>query len=181
MTCFLSGGAKNGKSTLAQNLAVALSGEGKRYYVATMIPVDEEDRERIRRHIADRAGLGFETLECGRDILACLNGADLNGTFLIDSATALLQNALFPAEKGYRMDPDAARKCGDDLIAFVGRVHNAVVVSDYLYSDAARYDEATETYRRCLADIDRSLARVCDTVIEVSAGNNIVHKGVLPI
>ena len=39
MTIFLSGGAKNGKSTLAQELAVKLSGAGKRYYVATMIPV----------------------------------------------------------------------------------------------------------------------------------------------
>ena len=43
MTIFLSGGAKNGKSTLAQELAVKLSGAGKRYYVATMIPTDEED------------------------------------------------------------------------------------------------------------------------------------------
>lgn len=181
MTCFVSGGAKNGKSTLAQDLAVALSGSGKRYYVATMIPVDGEDRERIRRHIADRAGLGFETLECGRNLLSCLDFADTDGTFLVDSATALLQNALFPQEKGYRMDLDAAKRCGDDLIAFVGRVRSAVVVSDYLYSDAARYDEATETYRRCLAEIDRALARVCDTVIEVSGGSYIVHKGELPV
>ena len=34
MNYFLSGGAKNGKSTLAQELAVKLSGAGKRYYVA---------------------------------------------------------------------------------------------------------------------------------------------------
>ena len=36
MTVFISGGCKNGKSSLAQNLAVTLSGSGKRYYVATM-------------------------------------------------------------------------------------------------------------------------------------------------
>ena len=66
MTIFLSGGAKNGKSTLAQELAVKLSGAGKRYYVATMIPTDEEDLARIRRHIADRDGLGFETIECSK-------------------------------------------------------------------------------------------------------------------
>ena len=109
MTIFLSGGAKNGKSTLAQNLAVALSQSGKRYYVATMIPTDEEDYHRIRLHVADRAGLGFETLECGRGILSCLDMADPEGTFLVDSATALLQNALFPVEKNYALDPEAAR------------------------------------------------------------------------
>lgn len=181
MTFFLSGGAKNGKSTLAQDLAVSLSGEGKRYYVATMIPVDDEDRERIRRHIADRDGLGFETVECSKHILSCLETADPQGTFLVDSATALLQNAMFPVENGYEMDLEAAQRCADELIAFAGTVKNAVFVSDYIASDAERYSESTERYRKCLAGIDRRLAAACDTVVEVCAGNRIVHKGVLPL
>lgn len=181
MTYFISGGAKNGKSTLAQDLAVALSGGGKHYYVATMIPTGEEDYDRIRRHIADRAGLGFETVECSKNVLSCLETADRNGTFLVDSATALLQNALFPAEKNYEMDLDAAQRCADELIAFAKTVRHAVIVSDYIYSDAERYSESTEMYRNCLAGIDRALAQVCDTVVEVSAGAYIVHKGDLLI
>ncbi len=181
MTCFISGGAKNGKSTLAQNLAVALSRGGKRYYIATMIPTDEEDRERIRRHIADRDGLNFITLECGRNILSCLEDADTNGTFLLDSATALLMNELFPEEKNYEMDLEAADRCAEDLVTFVSSVNNAVVVSDYIYSDAVRYDAATEGYRKCLARIDRALARACDTVVEVCAGQRLIHKGELPV
>lgn len=179
MTFFLSGGAKNGKSSLAQDLAVALSGEGKRYYVATMIPVDEEDRERIRKHVADRDGLGFETVECGKNVLDCLHSADPSGTFLVDSATALLQNAMFPAEKGYEMDLDAAERCARELIEFAGKVKNAVFVSDYIAADGDRYAESTEMYRKCLAGIDCRLAAVCDTVVEVAAGNRIVHKGAL--
>ncbi len=179
MTYFLSGGAKNGKSTLAQNLAVSLAQGGKHYYIATMIPVDDEDRERIRRHVADREGLGFETIECGRHILSCLETADPDGTFLLDSVTALLMNELFPAEKNYEMDIQAAARCVGELTAFVRTVRNAVIVSDYLYSDAIRYDKSTEVYRRCLADIDRALAGVCDTVVEVSAGQVILHKGEL--
>ena len=65
MIVLITGGAKNGKSSLAQNLAVKLAEGGKRYYIATMIPSDQEDRERIRRHIADRDGMGFETVEQG--------------------------------------------------------------------------------------------------------------------
>lgn len=179
MTFFISGGAKNGKSTLAQNLAVSLAQGGKHYYIATMIPVDDEDRERIRRHVADRKGLGFETVECGRHILSCLETADPNGTFLLDSVTALLMNELFPAEKNYEMDFQAAARCKEELTSFVSTVRNAVIVSDYLYSDAIRYEESTETYRACLADIDRALAKVCDTVIEVSAGQVTLHKGEL--
>ena len=181
MICFISGGAKNGKSTLAQNLAVALSQGGKRYYVATMIPVDGEDRERIRRHIADRDGLGFETIECGGDILSCLGTADREATFLVDSATALLQNAMFPPDKNYEMVLPGAGRCAEELARFAGSVRNAVIVSDYIYSDAQRYDASTEAYRKCLADIDRALARLSDTVVEVSAGQYIVHKGELPL
>lgn len=69
-----------------------------------MISADAEDDERIRRHIADRAGLDFETIECPRRILSCLDTADRNGVFLLDSVTALLQNEIFPPEKNYALD-----------------------------------------------------------------------------
>ena len=47
MTVFISGGAKCGKSSIAQELAVKLSrGEGL-YYVATMIPSGSEDGHRL--------------------------------------------------------------------------------------------------------------------------------------
>ena len=181
MTCFISGGAKNGKSTLAQDIAVALAGGGRLYYVATMISTGSEDDDRIRRHIADREGMGFETVECFRNILDCLETADKNGVFLVDSVTSLIQNSLFPVEKNYEMDLDGANRCADELVAFAHTVCHAVFVSDYIYSDTERYSESTEMYRKCLADIDRRLAAVCDTVIEVSAGQFIIHKGDLCI
>lgn len=179
MTYFISGGAKNGKSTLAQDIAVALG--GKRYYVATMISTGEEDNERIRRHIEDRDGMGFETVECFRNIMDCLNTADQDGVFLVDSVTALIQNSLFPMEKNYEMDLEAANRCAGELVEFAHTVRHAVFVSDYIYSDAERYSESTEMYRKCLASIDRRLAQICDTVIEVSAGQSIVYKGEIRI
>ena len=181
MTYFISGGAKNGKSTLAQDLSVALAKGGKHYYVATMISTGNEDDDRIRRHIADRDGMGFETVECFRNILDCLETADKNGVFLVDSVTSLIQNSLFPVEKNYEMDLDGANRCADELVAFAHTVRHAVFVSDYIYSYAEVFSESTEQYRKCLADIDRRLAKVCDTVIEVSAGQFIIHKGDLCI
>ena len=181
MTYFLSGGAKCGKSSLAQDLTVALSKGGKRYYVATLIPSGAEDDERIKKHLADRAGLGFETVECFQNIMECLKDADKNGAFLVDSVTSLIQNSLFPVEKNYEMDIAAANRCADELVEFARTVCHAVFVSDYIYSDAERYSESTEQYRKCLADIDRRLAKVCDTVIEVSAGQFTIHKGDLRI
>jgi len=181
MTIFISGGAKNGKSTLAQDLTVALSKGGKHYYVATMISSGAEDDDRIRRHIADREGMGFETVECFRNIMDCLKIADKDGVFLLDSVTALIQNSLFPVEKNYEIDLNAANRCAEELVEFARTVRHAVFVSDYIYSDAEAFSESTEMYRKCLADIDRRLAAVCDTVIEVSAGQFIIHKGDLRI
>ena len=181
MTIFISGGAKCGKSSLAQELTVALSGGGKHYYVATLIPAGAEDRERIRLHLLDRAGMGFETVECAKNVMDCLETAVKNGAFLVDSVTSLMQNALFPVEKNYELDLDGAKQCEENLVEFAATVRHAVFVSDYIYSDAERYDSGTEQYRKCLADADRRLARICDTVLEVSAGQAIVHKGVMPI
>ena len=176
MSTFISGGAKNGKSFYAQRIAKAAG--TPLYYVATMIPHDAEDDARVLRHRAERAGWGFETLECGRDILSCLERADAGGSFLLDSVTALLSNEMFAPDG---IHADAHLRLADELEAFVRRAPNAVLVSDFIYSDAALYDDLTEAYRAALAHVDRRLARCCDNVLEVVAGRVVVHKGVLPL
>ena len=176
MSTYISGGCKNGKSYYAQRVAKA-SG-APLYYVATMIPHDEEDQARIRRHRDERAGWGFETLECGHDILDCLKNADLHGSFLLDSVTALLSNEMFTASG---MDEAAPARIADALEEFVRRAPNTVLVSDFIFSDAMLYDPWTEAYRRGLAFIDRRLAAACDNVIEVTSGQFIAHKGALPV
>ena len=177
MNIFISGGCKNGKSTYAQHLAKKLSAGGPLYYVATMIPHDEEDRARIRRHIDERAGWGFTTLECGLNILDCLQSASPEGAYLMDSVTALLANEMFRPDGSF--DSDAPERVASELCTFAGRVAGAVFVSDYIYAEAALYDAFTETYLRGLALADRALAQTCDAVYECCTGNITVHKGEL--
>ena len=178
MIIWITGGAGSGKSSLAQDLAAALAAGGPLYYVATMVPRDEEDRRRISRHIEDRSGMGFKTIEC-----ACRAAErvtpDPEGTYLLDSATAMLSNAMF-GEKEFVYDPDAALHTADDLRIFSCRVKHFIAVSDGIYSDAAQYEEMTERYRLGLAYIERKMAAQCDTVIECAAGGVILHKGSLP-
>lgn len=176
MHTFISGGCKNGKSYYAQRIAKAAG--APLYYVATMISTGAEDDQRIARHLKEREGWGFETLECGRNILSCLDGVDCGGSFLLDSVTALLANEMFAAE-GF--DGGAAERVADALECFARRTRHAVFVSDYLYGDAQIYDEWTENYRRGLALIDRRLAACCENVLEVSSGCVICHKGVRPL
>ena len=94
MRILLIGGGKSGKSTMAQRLAAALSGDAPRYYWATMTPHDDEDLARIRRHVADRAGMDFITVERSFDLPAALPALDRHGTVLFDSVTACLSEQM---------------------------------------------------------------------------------------
>ncbi|MCD7859720.1 MAG: bifunctional adenosylcobinamide kinase/adenosylcobinamide-phosphate guanylyltransferase [Firmicutes bacterium] len=180
MTIFIIGGVKSRKSDYAQQLALRLAGAQPHFYIATMLPHDEEDYARIRSHLARRAGMGFQTLEWGRHLLENLAASGLDGTFLLDSATALLSNELFPPERDYAPDEGAAARCVRDLSSFVERVRNAVIVCDDIFSDAGRYDAITELYRRYLGEICQQMGARCDTVVEMLSGYPIIRKGRLP-
>ena len=177
MKVLLSGGCKNGKTGTAADLALRLAGtDGRRIYVATMIPYDDEDRARVSRHIEERAGMGFETLEIGRNIASALD-AGPDAVYLVDSVTALLLNEMFSDPESAEADPHAADRCREGLLRLAAGAKHAIFVTDYIYSDAERYDSFTETYRKNLASLDRALASVCDIVIELCAGIPVFHKG----
>lgn len=176
MKIFISGGCKNGKSSYAEKIGLLISEYTKPlYYVATMHPVDDEDNERIDRHRRSRKDLGFNTVEIATDIISLIRLCDIKGTFLLDSTTALLANEMFSQDG--TIHTEAHNKITDELLKILDVITNIIIVSDYIYSDAAVYDEYTEKYRQGLAWIDRCCARACDVVIETCLGNLIVHKG----
>lgn len=177
MLIFLSGGAKNGKTLLAQRLCVRLAGEGPLYYLATMIPHDGEDEARIARHLREREGWGFQTLEWGRELDRHMAETPRGGTVLMDSVTALLANEMFSGPEADLTAPERVRR---QLLELCGWADNCVFISDFIYSDGGRYDPLTEAYRRGLALLDRSLCARCDAVAELCGGIWTMHKGVLP-
>ena len=65
MIILVTGGSGCGKSTWAEKLVQSLP-SGKRVYIATMQVYDRESEIRVQRHRAQRAGLGFRTVECER-------------------------------------------------------------------------------------------------------------------
>ena len=174
MNILISGGAKNGKSLFAQNIArdMAVEKNLPLYYIATMIPHDEEDEARIARHVKEREGWGFSTLERGMDLRGLIEELDdssgVKGVFLLDSVTALLSNEMFRADG--RVDEGAGVRVAEDCVAFAKATKNTIFVSDYIYGDGTEYDKLTEEYRKTLAQTDRRLAEICERVVEVAAG-----------
>jgi adenosylcobinamide kinase/adenosylcobinamide-phosphate guanylyltransferase len=89
---FICGGAKSGKSRLAQNLAESLP--VPRLYVATGEALDEEMQARIARHQQDR-GPDWETREEPLALARVLREADGRyGVILVDCLTIWLSNLL---------------------------------------------------------------------------------------
>lgn len=173
MKIFISGGCKNGKSYIAQHLSKALQ-KNNLFYIATMKSADGEDDERIIRHQKERDGWGFTTVEQPVDIGKILQKCDINGSFLLDSLTALLANEMFCCGN---INENASDKISSELCNVLESVTDIVIVSDYIYSDAILYDPLTEKYRSSLAQLDRITAKHCDVVLEVVFSNIIIHKG----
>lgn len=101
MNYFISGGCKNGKSFHAQRIAKEMAEKtGKPlYYLATMEPHDAEDDARIARHIADRDGWGFTTIERPTDICGIFEHRSFG------EITASSEGAIAPDHSAFKHQP----------------------------------------------------------------------------
>ena len=86
----IGGGARSGKSRYALQKALAI--EGRRVFVATAEPLDDEMTSRIARHKADR-GAEFETIEESLDLASVIAGAF--DAMVVDCLTLWLSNLMF--------------------------------------------------------------------------------------
>jgi len=174
---FVLGGVKCGKSMLSQCAAKYLHEKrekGTMYYVATMIPYDDEDRKRIDRHLLDRKGWGFETLEESCYFPNIEEKINKDDVLLIDSMTAYVQNIMFGDDdivNGIKMDD-----IGLHIKRLSERAGDVVVVSDYVFSDAIAYETLTERYREWLGRVHIAIAKEADVVIECAYSNPKVIK-----
>lgn len=89
---FITGGARSGKSLLAEKLAHEQS--GKVIYIATARTEDDEMRLRIKQH-KERRPSDWQTIEAPADLPSAVAKAmDKNGTVLIDCVTVYISNRL---------------------------------------------------------------------------------------
>jgi adenosylcobinamide kinase/adenosylcobinamide-phosphate guanylyltransferase len=85
------GGARSGKSAFAQRAAEAAAVSDRPVLIATGQAFDDEMRERIARHQADR-GDAWRTVEAPMDLVDALNGLDEHETVVVDCLTLWLSN-----------------------------------------------------------------------------------------
>lgn len=170
MRTIVLGGAACGKSEYAEALAVALP--TPRYYVATMMPFDNEDMLRIEKHRAMRAEKGFYTMERYTDLAGLI--IPERGTVLLECLGNLTANELF-SDTG--AGPNTFESILQGIEKLEAQCDNLVVVSNDVFSDGSDYTEETLRYIETLAQINRFLGVRFESAVELVCGIPLTLKG----
>lgn len=160
----ITGGSGSGKSAYAEE-QVRAAGNGNRIYIATMIPYDEEGRQRVERHRRMRAQKQFETLECYTKLHEVKVSPD--AIVLLECMSNLVANEIF--------EPDGAKERTVEMISagvrhLSAQAKHLFVVTNEVFSDGMTYDPETTRYLACLGEVNQRIARMADVVTEVVYG-----------
>ena len=155
------GGARSGKSRHAQARAEAI--EGELVFVATAQAFDDEMRERIGHHQADR-GPRWRTIEEPIDVVGVIDREAATGrVLLIDCLTLWTSNLMF-AERDIAAEAkamaDAIGRAGGPVILVANEVGLGIVPDNAL---ARRFRDAAGT-------VNQAVAAAVDEALFMAAG-----------
>ena len=160
----ITGGSGSGKSAYAEE-QVLLAGEGKRIYIATMIPYGEDGKQRVERHRKLRMEKNFQTLECYTGL------ADLkmpeHAIVLLECMSNLVANELFEPDGAHENTVDSVMTGIEQLCR---QVKHLFVVTNEIFSDGVSYDAEMQKYLQYLGKNNQKMAEKADCVTEVVYG-----------
>jgi adenosyl cobinamide kinase/adenosyl cobinamide phosphate guanylyltransferase len=162
MITLVLGGARSGKSEVAERLAAALAGDGGVVYLATGEPTDDDMAARIAAH-RDRRPPEWRTVEVGGDLVDALRREDGGGVALVDSLGTWVA-----AHTDLEIDADAL--CS----ALATRPGPTVVVSEEVGLGVHPPTAIGRRFRDVLGDLNRDVAAVAVDVQLVVAGR-VLH------
>ncbi|MFN4204274.1 MAG: bifunctional adenosylcobinamide kinase/adenosylcobinamide-phosphate guanylyltransferase [Tabrizicola sp.] len=164
------GGARSGKSAFAEQLVCA--SDRPRRYIATAEAWDDEMRERIARHRADR-GTDWITDEAPLDLVTAIAAARAGEAVLIDCATLWLTNHLLA---GHDIPAETSRL----VSALAACPAPVVMVSNETGWGIVPENALARRFRDEQGRLNQRLAAAADLVVTVIAGLPLVLKGRLP-
>ncbi|WP_226665289.1 bifunctional adenosylcobinamide kinase/adenosylcobinamide-phosphate guanylyltransferase [Metabacillus litoralis] len=181
MITFISGGARSGKSSFAEDLSIKsykrhnqkTDTEIKLYYFATAERSDGEMNARIERHINER-DKKWKTIEVPTDIAARLEQLNTFDVILIDCLTVWLNNMMYKKQA--------------DLFQIKAEVSNWIdicirkqlvlyIVSNDLNEGMLVKDYFTHQYMYALEDVHQFIISESDAAYQVIAGIPVQWKG----
>lgn len=164
------GGARSGKSRLAEGLAQAAN--RPRRYIATAQAWDDEMHDRIAQHRTQR-GADWVTVEAPLDLAGALQAAKSDEVVLVDCATLWLSNNLLA-----EADLDAAQSAL--IAALVACAAPVIVVSNEVGWSIVPDNALARRFRDAQGRLNQQMASEADLVVAVLAGLPLVLKGQMP-
>ncbi|MDB5686179.1 MAG: bifunctional adenosylcobinamide kinase/adenosylcobinamide-phosphate guanylyltransferase [Rhizorhabdus sp.] len=161
------GGARSGKSRIAQ--AEAEKGSGELVYIATAEALDAEMTDRIGRHRADR-GPRWRTVECPIDLAGAIGRESAPGrTLLVDCLTLWLSNLMF-AER------DLEEATGELMAAIGAAPGELMFVSNEVGFGIVPENALARAFRDEAGRLNQAVAAQVDSVSFVAAGLTLKLK-----
>ena len=165
MITVVTGGIKSGKSSWAQKRGESIS--GNRAFIATALALDEEIRQRIKKHQSDRSDK-WTTWEEAVEIVPLLE--DLTTRFevvLLDCLTMWISNLLTV----YNFSSELVKQKSDDLTACLSNKNTQIIlVTNEVGMGIIPSDPLSRAFQGHLGRLNREVASVANELYMMVSG-----------
>ncbi|MCG8633772.1 MAG: bifunctional adenosylcobinamide kinase/adenosylcobinamide-phosphate guanylyltransferase [Desulfobacterales bacterium] len=170
-TTLVIGGCRSGKSRYALDAANEMAGEGK-VYLATSVPTDDEMKNRVHRHQAER-GPDWKTVEEPVDIHRAISDASKSArVILVDCLTLWTSNLLFQGN-----DEAGIMAAVDELALSLEQASCPVfLVSNEVGYGIVPENSLARQFRDMAGLVNQRVAAAADRVILTVAGIDVQIK-----
>ena len=147
----------SGKSLLAEKMVVETKNL-HRIYLATMVPQTKENNQRIQKHILQREGKGFTTMEEPWNIHTLDIPKD--SVILLEDASNLLANGIF-------IHHSNVEECYHRIVTLANACQKLIIVNIDGLTEG-NYDEETNNYIFQLNQLNQMLESIAANCIKLS-------------
>jgi adenosylcobinamide kinase/adenosylcobinamide-phosphate guanylyltransferase len=168
---FVLGGCRSGKSRFALEAARNLAAD-RRVFIATAVAFDEEMRERVTRHQAER-GREWVTVEAPLELPAAIaaQGRQAGNVVLVDCLTFWINNLLLESP-----ETAAQMKIPELIAAAAGARCPVILVSNEVGAGIVPENRLARSFRDLVGSMNQAVAASAAEVVWVVAGIPVTIK-----
>lgn len=166
----VTGGARSGKSSWAQQAAEKSTAGSKRIFIATAVPLDSEMCDRIKKHREDRDAT-WTTVESPYELDKAILSLDNESVVCIDCITVWLGN-MWHQVNG---NEDAIKTCGETLCNVLHTWNTTMSGEMFIVTNEVGWGIVPESpgvrvFRDMAGFLNKSLASIADELILTVCG-----------